>query len=76
MKSASGGQRETFEKVSLWNLFKTFLMGVGSESLKRFSADAPCKSVHEQYSSENPFPNIFSLIRAKGGREAPHLALA
>jgi hypothetical protein len=24
LKSAAGGQRETFEKVSLWNLFKTF----------------------------------------------------
>jgi hypothetical protein len=51
-------------------------MGVGSESLKRFSADAPCKSVHEQYSSENPFPNIFSLIRAYDTGAAATSALA
>jgi hypothetical protein len=51
-------------------------MVVGSESLTRFSSDASFKTIYEHDSSENSFPNIFSLIRAKGGREAPPWALA
>jgi hypothetical protein len=51
-------------------------MVVGSESLTRFSADASCKIVYEHDSTENPFSNIFSLIRADGAGEAATSALA
>jgi len=40
---ASGGQRKSFEKVSLWNLFKTFHWSSRENRCRDSSPDAPVK---------------------------------
>jgi len=45
---ASGGQRETFEKVSLWNLFKTFHWSSGENRCRDSSPDDLCKIISKK----------------------------
>jgi hypothetical protein len=46
-KSASGGQRETFEKVSLWYLFKMFQWSSRRARRRAPLRDVLCKIVYE-----------------------------
>jgi len=49
-------------------------MIVGSESLTRFSPDAPCKNHLETDSAENPFPTYFHMSAAERRRERARFA--